>query len=431
MRRYWQKLDQSRALRLLLMLAALRCLTVVVLVTAGPLKPFIGYNAETGFLPLAERLLSTGTYNDPSTWEQAKYTPGYPLIIASVRAVGFSPAAAPKAIVVLQNLCDAVTALITFLLARRLSSPLAALLAGALWLLFPMPVLLSTWITTETVFGTLFLASLYPIAIGGTPSVAQMAASGAAMALAIYVRPTPLLLAPVLALLVWWKLGFKRAAAYALCCAALVMPWVVRNRLVLNDNIGVAISFASTFLQGSDPATFDGSKKTAIFNAWDEEAKQKGWVKPPADRASPIEAWMIRLALEQYRKRWHERPWSFPGFALLKFARLWYGTESGSTARHGILFVLAVVYGLPGLVLFARRWLRTRPLERFDWVTLATLGYFIALHMVTLPMIRYMLPVFPLLLIGTGMYLAEVLDKAVPEQPQPAPLLPRDQLTSV
>ncbi len=85
-------------------------------------------------------------------------------------------------------------------------------------------------------------------------------------------------------------------------------------------------------------------------------------------------------------------------FMALKFARLWYGTETRGIRRE-ILLAFCSVLIVP---LGVGRWLRWRSEARGPAaIVLGCVAYFMILHWITLPQIRYMLPVYPLLLAGS------------------------------
>ena len=109
------------------------------------------------------------------------------------------------------------------------------------------------------------------------------------------------------------------------------------------------------------------------------------------------------------------RPWSYPRLLLIKWLRLWYGTEkTDSTVRDMGLLTLSALLALPGLFWLIHGWLPVSPirdLPLFDLLAMATLGYFVVLHFVTLPLLRYMLPIYPLLFLGTAQLAVRLLAK--------------------
>lgn len=413
---------------ILLWTAVIRILLIGVLIASGLISPFIGFNAEVGYLQLGERLFNEWTYNDPVQWQGAKFPPGYALIIAVLRTLGVGSSSVPVYLVLLQNVADVVTALCIYRLAYRRVGQRAAFVATMCWLMFPLATVLSCWVTPETFFTTALIAGIFVMA-GERPDVIppprQMALAGALFGIATMLRATPQALVPVLALIVLWRGGVARAAALAAAFACFTVPWIVRNRIVLDDDFGLAAGFASPFLQGVDEATFDGWQKVSYFERWSSEAEAAGYYKPKEfAKASEAERWMRQLGMLQYKKRWKERPWSFPGFALLKIARLWYGTENSRPGRDLGIFLLSAIAVLPGLAWIVRGWLKSSRSSRgalwnfslYDYVVMATLGYFIALHAIALPMVRYMVPVLPLILIGTG----QLVDAVVKWHTRPA-----------
>jgi 4-amino-4-deoxy-L-arabinose transferase-like glycosyltransferase len=369
-------------------------------------------------LPIAERLLSEGRFNGPDSRPDSKVPLGYPAFLALVKKV--YPSAHLLAVVCIQVALDGLVAVLIYALAWLVASPRAGLLAGIGWLVYPPALAMSTWITAENLFTVLFvLSTLLLVYSLKQPGVRWSLAAGLVLGIATLVRGTCLWL-PLFLLPLWCRRslpqGKLKGAAFLagmLCC---VVPWTIRNQLVLGDPILVSVGSGSVFLQGSDERVFTIAGKQAYYPAMVADAQKAGLEKPPEGAPeSAIDSWLLKLGLRNYQLRLHERPWSFFPFLLHKFLRLWYGTESGRTFQQiGLGLCSAVV--VPLALWQSWRWRTDQP--HLAWLLGLLVLYFVGLHWATLPEYRYLHPLFPLLILAASQAVVTRFSRA---RAQPGP----------
>jgi hypothetical protein len=399
-------------------LCGIAVIKVVLFLTAHWLlhaQPFVGSNAVSHWLPIARRMAAEGRFNGPDSRPDSKVGPGYAAVIAVAMKV--FPRNYLTAVVVVQHTADLLTALAICLMAGCILSPPAAVLAAAAWQLFPPALIIAGWITSETLFTALLTSSTALLLMSFYREEAYWSAlAGVALGFSAYFRTTPIAL-PLLYVPIW-LIFRKRRDAVVFCAAAYltILPWTLRNAIVLEDRIPVAVGFGSTLLQGSDSRFFSGAGKTALYPGVYADAARAGITKPASDHESGIDAWMGEIGIYQYSRRWRERPLSFLPFAAHKWLRLWYGTESAHW-KNQVFLGLCSFLVVPWAFIQFSRW-------RLKWpaamsIVGAQVFYFMALHWITLPEIRYMLPLYPLLLIGaTGLW-EEFLTDAGADRMQP------------
>ena len=382
--------------------AVLACLTVLkigvwtALESRGKVHAFVGDNATSFYIPIAQRLLEEHRFNGPDSRPDSKVPPGYPLLVAAAMAV--SPHSFLARVPTLQMLLDLGTALILYWLAVRMGLPWTGLLAGLLWLIYVPAVVLSTWITAETAFTTFFTLGLALLAVSFENGNGKLAlVGGLAMGVATMLRGTPLFIPLALVPAAWRMRMVRRWLLFCAGMAVFVAPWTIRNLAVLDDFIPVATGTGSVILQGSDERFFTGDGKKAYYPATFQAAIAAGIEKPATDRESRQDGWLGRVGVWVQRKRFAERPLSAIPFFAHKLLRLWYGTESGGFRSQALLGLCAL------LVLPAGLW------EMWKWrsshmavayVGLGSLAYLAAMHTATLPEARYTVPIFPLLILG-------------------------------
>ncbi len=215
--------------------------------------------------------------DENNTSPTALWPPGYPLTLSALyAATGDSVLAAQ----LLNALLGAATCALVFLIARRLFDLTAAVFAGLSLAFLPAHVMFTTVLLSETYFGFL-LATLLTIAVyivfdPGTQSGDQATTPlrslppralgvilglGALTAFAGYVRGEFLLYGGVLAALVlasYRTRALLPLAALAVGAAIVVVPWAVRNTIVMDELIIGTTGSGRVAYQGHNPETDGG-----------------------------------------------------------------------------------------------------------------------------------------------------------------------------
>jgi hypothetical protein len=400
--------DVRRCTFLLLGLAVLKAVVFVGLAGFHVTKPFLGTNSQDLFFPIADRLVNEHRFNGDDSRADSKVAPAYPLLIAALE-VAHVPAI-PVCLVILQMMADAVTALCLLWLGHLLSRTTVGGIAGFVWSLFPPAVVMSTWITQESAFTTLLVASLVLVVasfLSRKGTLGLSLAAGCLMGLATLMRATPLLI-PAALLPAWiWKRKFTDALIFVAAMAAFILPWTIRNSVVLHDRIVVATGTGSVFLLGSDDEQVHTTeRKESFFLATIAEGRTVGIYKPYPEYESQIDQWLTRLAIMRYGNRLKSRPLSFVKLFALKFVRLWSATETAELPTElilGFCSVPVVPFGLWQVW----QWRKT---NRAMFLILGgVLAYFIVMHLVLLSMIRYVIPIYPLLIFASSSWFCDKL----------------------
>jgi 4-amino-4-deoxy-L-arabinose transferase-like glycosyltransferase len=227
---------QSRDLAFALgLFACAFVLRAVVVLAFGAEPTWDGAFYHRGALSIAE---GTG-YSEPaiiggqpgrSPWSH--YPVGYSAFIGAVYAVfGAGQAIAPLA----NAFVGALTATLAFLLAFELIGRKRARVAGVLVALHPGLVLYCALVMTEPLAGFLVLSTGYLARRFGQRRFGGVI-SGVALAASAFVRPQSLLTGPLLLLMFQgtWRRRLAQTALAGVTCVALLMPWTVRNCVVLD-----------------------------------------------------------------------------------------------------------------------------------------------------------------------------------------------------
>jgi 4-amino-4-deoxy-L-arabinose transferase-like glycosyltransferase len=383
-------------------ITACKLVVFLLLLKAGYVQPYDGGGAPNVFLSAAHHILTTGTYNDPDTSSYSKAAPGYAVFLALAQWIGARWYL--SLVVCLQMLLDYCVALLLLFLGNRETSIEAGWLAGVLWLVFPPAVVISTWITSETLFTTLLVLSMviWIRSLSQQGGVGLSLATGLTLGVTTLVRGTTQLL-PVFFFAISCFQGIpKRLLKCTLSLIGmclLVLPWTLRNLYMLGEPIIVQTGFGTPFLQGSRSGYFTIEGMSRNYPVLSRQAVEEGLVEPTDRKATSQDRWQFNLGLRDYRIRLEQEPLSFFPLVIHKFARLWYGMETGVFYKQLILGICSLLVVPIGIF---QIWLWKRDHFHLSVILGLLFLYFTTLHLVSLPELRYMIPLYPFLIFSAS-----------------------------
>jgi 4-amino-4-deoxy-L-arabinose transferase-like glycosyltransferase len=153
----------------------------------------------------------------------------------------------------------AVTVVLLMLIAERTLDRRTATVAGAMFAVLPGPIMWTDVLVSETLYTALFVAALL-ILVRARPTWSWLLAFGVAVGIGALVRGEALTWL-VLPVVMWWRLvpwrTLARIVLVAVAAAAVVMlPWTVRNAVVMDAFVPVATNASQTLWSGhNDHAT--------------------------------------------------------------------------------------------------------------------------------------------------------------------------------
>lgn len=221
----------------LIVLAAIVLRLLVFAYIAHEPRKFYTYDSD-GYDRRAMNLLRYGVFASekaPPLKPDLDRTPVYPVMLAGVFAVtGHSPAAA----ILLHILLAAVTAVLTYMLARELGLPSpVGILAALIFAVDPLSIMTTNYLLTETLFTTLLVGSVWAVVRFWNSGLWRwLVLSAVLVALTSLTRPIsqflPIALLPLFVLAA--RKGQRRSwlaagAVFAVVSLALTYTWAVRN----------------------------------------------------------------------------------------------------------------------------------------------------------------------------------------------------------
>ncbi|NOV03349.1 ArnT family glycosyltransferase [Paenibacillus planticolens] len=345
----------------------------------------------------AIQLLDKGFYAYRDTVPNSLVTPGFPLFLAGVfKLVGHESLESALMVVRIFNCFIALGAIVfLFLIGSRLFHPLTGLIASGFAAVYPSYVWSTSLILTEVPFLTAFTGLLYvQVRINQDNKRRDHLWMGLLLGLCVLIRPNVLPLGILPYLFLWGK-SKKIDAAYAglaaLSFACVMMPWWIRNWVTFHQLIFIAKGEAGNpFLGGTDPY-FQNSIDWDHIDMEHQFAEGVKRIKEGL-RTDPVLwiKWMTVGKLHVFFKTMWVGPYPFSVPA-------WYMTM----LTHLHTFLIAA--GSFVMVAFSYR------SQAIQYIAAAFL-LFLGIHMLFIPVDRYVYAMLPFLMLTSAHLIAQVLN---------------------
>ena len=195
----------------------------------------------------------------------AYYPPGYPWFLGILTWLSSPFTDAPWLVAgLVQAVLGAASVGLAALVTKRLAGPLAALVAAAIYALYPNLIFHTGALLGETLYNFLFLAFLALLLSkpwDAEFSRRRIVACGVLLGLAVLVRPISLAVIPVV--IVGWLLArkdyratFRWSLALLLGVAVCLVPWTIRNEVRLHAFVPISTNTGDNLCIGhADGAT--------------------------------------------------------------------------------------------------------------------------------------------------------------------------------
>ena len=312
------------------------------------------------YMGLADSLLRGHGYGFNGI-QTAFAPPMYALFLAAVYRLSGDPAA----VRLIQAVLGALVCLVMYAIGRRLFDQATGFLAAAIFSVHPLVVYLTGLHLNETLFLFLLLVAIFQaLRVAERPTALAAAALGVLIGLAVLTRA---IFAAFLPFLLAWAIGvwgIRSPIAYrvfgliAVGAVVVILPWTVRNYVVLGTIAPVQSNSGLMFWAGNNPHA-DGGLVWPTRTTWtegplpdDAEYRWRGLSVAAANQR------YTRIAISWIRGH----PRDYVRLLARKLARL-YGfagaadREKVHVPRAVVLFhALFLTSAVAGLLLTVRQW---------------------------------------------------------------------------
>ncbi len=224
-------------------------------VYAAHLGDAFRYGDEADYDAIAANLVGRGMFSSDGVHPTAWRPPGYPLVMAAVRALGLGV----FTMRMVNFACLALDLWLLHRIARAERRAVAGPLAAALVLGYPVLFYAAGTLFPQILASTLLLLVLW-LCVRGGDWRREMVVAGLAFGALILAVPYFLLVIPVVALHPW-ILGkdprWRRAIVLVGVAAVVTLGWTGRNWLVFHRFVPVSTNNGINLLQGNGPRTLD------------------------------------------------------------------------------------------------------------------------------------------------------------------------------
>ena len=395
--------------RMYLWLALIVMAPRVVFVAVNPQRSIYG-NAPS-LLVVADNLAAgRGCIGEGGT-PDSYFNPGYPLFLAAFRWISPTNLLSIK---LAQVALDVGTALLLCWVFSNVCSTLTVLLIGIAVALHPLLLHFGNNINDEPLLMFLIVGSFAMLVRAVYhPIDWRFGLAGASLGLAILTKSTPIFL-PYLATGVLW-LVTRRAGVqlrhwlvYLAASIIVMLPWACRNHAVFGHFSVNVRGIGTNLWWGSDPRIFTsyGKAQRSAATQIQAEMTAKGVQPAPTNNAFDREQWGLRMAIQGYKDLLHH-PAALVHVLALKFTRTLYATEDRPSAHLPLLLLQLPTLALAvfGIIRLGKR----RDTAPLSWLLVVYVGYYYLVVSVGMPMIRYFMPVIPLLLAAAAVGLVDLL----------------------
>jgi len=343
------------------------------------------------YLSLGRNLLHDGSLSfvDPRFDQRlfAYRSPGYPAFIALMGG-------SPVAVRLLQAVVDTSTILAVYLLAQRVTrQPGFAIYAAIIVAVDPFLIYFTGLVLSETLFTALLIWGILLLVQRRNMAAAIL------LLLAVLVRPSAILLAPILPLFIW-PVRLRELLIVVAVMVIGLFPWAWRNHRVLGEYIWTTTNSGITLYDGFNPSAGGASDQRFITQM------------PQLQPMNEVERshYLQRLAHDWIG----EHLIALPKLTLTKIARTWSPIPLSSEFSRPVYRIISAAYTLPLDVLLLMGLFSKSVKRRDKMILLLPAVYFTILCICSVGSLRYRMPAAPALAVIAAAGLADLKPRFFP-----------------
>jgi 4-amino-4-deoxy-L-arabinose transferase-like glycosyltransferase len=206
----------------------------------------------------AQSIVAGDGFQPPWGGVSAQWPPGYSLVLAGVYAVA---GVRPQAGEVFNAFVGAMGVVLLTMLVERIVNRRTAIVAGLALAVLPGPIMWTDVLVSETLFTTMFIGVFVLLAYA-KPTPVWLVSIGLLIGLGANVRGEAMVWG-LLPIVFFWptstrpELG-KRVGLIAVVAIATLIPWTVRNAVVMDEFVPSGTNASHTLWAGHNPAATGG-----------------------------------------------------------------------------------------------------------------------------------------------------------------------------
>lgn len=378
---------------ILLISALIRCGIAVYVqrqLDRQPGRTYVIEGDADGYWKLAQTIFHGDDYTIYTPPRRVLRMPGFPLFLAGTMSVVGEEHFRVRLVL---SLTGVVACFVVYLLGKELVNEVIGVIAAALVAVSPVMAGFSVLFLSETLFALAMLFSLWVFAklskieFGEEQRVRGIMLSllaGISLAIACYVRPSWLLVLPLVVVALIWNAKRNRTEAIKRCLfmilgfTVMLAPWTYRNYRVTGHFVPTTLWLGPSLYDGlnaqatgdSDMTFFDQEN---VLNTMSEYEMNQHYTQRAIDYARQHPGHVFQLMGAKLLRYW--KPW--PNAS--QFQSWWM------MAAVSIIFIPVVCFAIYGA------WV-SRDQYLLLLITLGPIVYFSLIHLIFVSSLRYRLP---------------------------------------
>ncbi|HUG00147.1 MAG TPA: glycosyltransferase family 39 protein [Ilumatobacter sp.] len=206
----------------------------------------------------AESIAAGDGFRPPWGGVSAQWPPGYSLVLAAVYAVfGVRPQAGE----LLNAFVGAIGVVLLMMLVERLVNRRTAVVAGIAFAVMPGPIMWTDVLVSETLFTTIFIG-LFVVLAHAKPAPIWLVTIGLIIGIGANIRGEAMVWG-LLPIVFFWSTSsrpelLRRVALIGAVAIATLIPWTVRNAVVMDAFLPTGTNASHTLWAGHNPAATGG-----------------------------------------------------------------------------------------------------------------------------------------------------------------------------
>lgn len=343
---------------------------------------------------IAKNILAGNGFGNPEP--TAYVTPLYPLFLSAVYMIfGHNM----LAVQFLQALIGSLSVLCVYFIAKKIFDEKIGLIAAIIMAFYPHQIFWSGYILTETLYVLILLfAILFFIRFCERKTIVNALVAGILLGIAGLARPMAFGFTAFLIIYILWlnknKMeGLKFSCIFVIGVLLVSSPWIIRNYSTFGEFIPGSTENWVVFYAGNSPGATGGLDG---YITGGKDFTSLNFTSLNKSNMSEIEKNQIyKMASLNYLK---ENPSSFFKIMPRKFWNMWRPNYANASLKNHALMSLPYIIMI-ALALCGIYYSYLKQKNMLKWILYFFIAYNVLVHLIFIGIIRYRLPIEPVLII--------------------------------